>query len=66
MGQRDMLRKLVERYGSDDSILIRAYAAAERRGEVERKSNDKGISAEDYARALIADARRKGWARGLR
>jgi len=41
--------------------VVREYAAAERRGEVKRNSNDHNISAEDYARALWRDGIRKGW-----
>jgi hypothetical protein len=35
--QRDYMRKLVRRFGPDEERVIREYAAAEERGEVERK-----------------------------
>lgn len=66
MRQVDKLRELFAKYGDREAILIREYAAAERRGEVTRKSNVNNVSPEDYAAALVADARRKGWVEGLR
>ena len=66
MKQRDKLRELFARYGDDGPVLIREYAAAERRGEVERSRNKNGLSPEAYAFWLLADARRKGWISGLR
>lgn len=66
MKQRDKMRQLFSKYGDREATLIREYAAAERRGEVKLKSNEHDVSAEDYARALLADARRKGWAKRLR
>ena len=65
MKQRDMLRALVVRYGDNEDVLVREYAAAERRGEVPRARNKYGLAPEEYARALLSDARRKGWIRGL-
>ena len=56
-----MLRQLVQRYGRRDDRLIREYAAAEQRGSVHLDSNEYGISAEEYAAGLIADAKQKGW-----
>lgn len=50
--QRDFMRQLVRRFGHDAERVVREYAAAETRGEVERKSNSHGITAEQYARAL--------------
>jgi hypothetical protein len=44
--------------------VVREYAA-EARGEVKRKSNSHGITAEQYARALWNDAVKKGWIGGL-
>ena len=66
MKQRDKMRELVARLGDREDALIAAYATAERRGEVTRSSNDYSLSPEDYARALLSDARRKGWISGLR
>lgn len=59
------MRELFRVHGNSDQHLISAYAAAERRGEVARARNSSHMSAEDYARALLADARKKGWLRGF-
>ena len=61
MNQRDKMRELFHRYGDHDDILIREYAAAERRGEVVRKQNKNQLSPEEYAYWLLADGRKKGW-----
>lgn len=61
--QRDVLRRLVERFGMNEETVIREYAAAEKRGEARRDSNKYSISAEDYARALRRNGVRKGWIR---
>ncbi|MBI9050019.1 MAG: hypothetical protein JEZ00_11400 [Anaerolineaceae bacterium] len=65
MNQRDKMRELFSRFGNQPEILIREYAAAERRGEVKRKNNLNGMPPEDYAYYLLADARNKGWLPGL-
>ena|SRR5687768_8331605 len=65
MKQRDLLRALFVRHGDKEETLVREYAAAERRGEVRRASNQYDRSPEEYARALLADARKKGWVTGL-
>lgn len=64
--QRDFMRELVKRFGVDKERIVREYAEAERRGEVERKSNSHGYTPEHYARALWNDAVKKGWISGLR
>lgn len=58
--QRDVLCELFRQYRGDESAIVREYAAAERRGDVARQSNDYGLTAEDYARRLLEDARKKG------
>ena len=63
--QRDVMRDLFRRHRGDEGAIIREYAAAERRGEVSRDSNEYELSAEDYARRLLEDARKKGWIRGF-
>lgn len=63
--QRDYMRELVSRFGADEESIVREYANAERRGEVERKSNSYHLTAEEYARALWKDAVKKGWISGL-
>ena len=57
------MRRLIQRYGHDRDRVVKAYAEAERRGEVQRKSNKHGISPEGYATALFADGVKKGWFR---
>ena len=64
LSQRDMMRELLRRHGRDEARLVREYAAAESRGEVQRSSNEYGLSPEQYAERLLADARKKGWIRG--
>ncbi|MCC5807472.1 MAG: hypothetical protein JJU00_14200 [Opitutales bacterium] len=63
MKQRDKMRELIQKFGDDSCAVISAYAAAEIRGEVERKSNSNGIPADAYAAALYRDAIRKNWHR---
>jgi DNA-binding transcriptional MocR family regulator len=63
MTQREMMRRLLQRYGRNREQVIQAYANAERRGEVRRKNNTHGLSPETYAAALFADGLRKGWFR---
>ena len=60
------MRDLVGRFGADEERVVRAYAEAEQRGEVERSRNTYHLTAEQYARALWRDAVRKGWIAGLR
>lgn len=60
------MRNLVKRFGMDEERVVREYAEAESRGEVERKSNSHGLTAEQYARALWNDAVKKGWISGAR
>ncbi|MES2641063.1 MAG: hypothetical protein V4850_16350 [Myxococcota bacterium] len=61
--QRDVMRALWKRYRPDEGAVVTAYAAAEHRGEVARTSNDRRVSAEDYARRLLYDGLAKGWLR---
>ncbi len=63
--QRDVMRGLVARFGLNEDTIIREYAAAERRGETRRHSNECGITPEAYARTLLNDALRKGWLGGI-
>lgn len=58
---RDVMRRLFAEHGGDREAVVRAYAEAERRGEVQRTSNLRGMSAVDYARRLWADGTKKGW-----
>jgi len=66
LSEQDFMRGLVRRFGLDEERVVREYAAAEERGEVERKSNSHKITAEQYARALWNDAVNKGWIGGAR
>lgn len=59
--QRDVMRAIYAQCAGDAERTIRAYAGAEQRGDVQRRSNNTGISAEAYARALFADGQKKGW-----
>jgi len=56
-----MMRRLIRRLGRDRERVIRAYAEAERKGEVRRSRNKYGLSPEAYAAALWADGLRKKW-----
>jgi hypothetical protein len=64
--QRDLMRDLFRRHRGDEETMVREYAAAELRGEVDRASNDYDLTPEDYARRLLEDARKKGWIKGFR
>ncbi|GJG87331.1 hypothetical protein tb265_25120 [Gemmatimonadetes bacterium T265] len=59
--QRDVMRRIWDRCGRDAESAVREYAAAEGRGDVVRRRNVQGTESEAYARALLADARQKGW-----
>ena len=59
--QRDVMRALYAKCDGDDERAVREYAEAERRGGVQRSSNTYSLSPEQYARALLADGKRKGW-----
>ena len=61
MTQRDMMRKLFRRFDGDQSRIIEAYAEAERRGEVQRVHDSRGMSADEYASRLFADGVKKSW-----
>ena len=61
IAQRTMMQDLWRRNRPDEVRTIHAYAAAERRGEVFRERNVHGVDAEEYARRLLEDGRRKGW-----
>ena len=59
--QRAVMRRLHTTFGNDPERLVREYAAAERRGEARQKRNENDVTPQDYARALLADAAKKGW-----
>ncbi len=61
ISQRDYLRELVKRFGVNEDRVVREYAEAEKRGDVTRKRNTHGLTAEQYARALWNDAIKKHW-----
>jgi hypothetical protein len=42
--QRDTLRRLAKSFGMNEDRVVPEYAAAERRGEVKRRSNTYGIN----------------------
>src|SRR4051794_12984079 len=55
------MARLYATAGEQVDVAARSYAAAEQRGDVSRASNVRGMSAEEYARRLIADGLKKGW-----
>ena len=59
--QRDTMRSIWAACAPDEDRAICIYAAAEARGDVSRKQNKSGHTAEQYARALLADGLKKGW-----
>jgi hypothetical protein len=59
--QRDVMRAIWARCAPDEERAVREYAAAEQCGEAPRKQNTHGLSAEQYARALLSDGLAKGW-----
>lgn len=61
MYQRDKMRQIYRLHHGDMEQCVTDYAAAERRGEVARNSNEHGLNAAEYARALFNDGVRKGW-----
>jgi hypothetical protein len=61
IAQRTMMQDLWRRNRPDEQRTIHDYAGAERRGEVFRERNVHGVDAEEYARRLLEDGRRKGW-----
>ena len=62
--QRDLMREIYRQHGADEEQVVRAYAAAEQRGEVRRDSNSHNVDAVAYARALLRDGLRKSWLTG--
>lgn len=59
--QRDYMRRLYRSIGRDQEKVVDGYAVAERRGDVSRRSNQCGKSAEEYAQPLFAGGARRGW-----
>lgn len=59
--QRNVMRDIWARCAHDEERAVRESAAAERRGDAPRKGNKSGHTAEQYARALLADGVTKGW-----
>jgi hypothetical protein len=62
--QVDLMRRLDREHRGNEEQMVRAYADAERRGDVSRASNINNVDALTYARLLLADGIRKGWLRG--
>jgi hypothetical protein len=61
MTQRECMKVLYKQQKGKEALIVKAYAEAERKGDVARKSNKYNLSAESYARALLKDGIRKGW-----
>ena len=55
------MRRLYRDHRGNPESTIRAFADAERRGDVRRSSNAYNIDALTYARMLFADGLRRGW-----
>ena len=64
--QRDVMREIWARCAPDEERAIREYSVAEQRGDASREQNTYGRTAEQYARALLADGLKKGWLRAGR
>lgn len=60
------MRTLYSQLRSSDSNIVAAYAKAEQKGTVARRSNARHLSPEQYAQALLLDGLRKGWIHGLK
>lgn len=52
MRQIDKINELHRQFKGDEELVVQAYASAEKRGEVNRLSNKRGMTAEEYARRL--------------
>lgn len=61
--QVEVMRRLYRAHGGDRDAVVRAWVAAIRAREVTRKSNERRMSEEEYAKRLIYDGLRKGWLR---
>lgn len=59
--QRELMRTLNRRHQGDETAICAAYAQAEADGRAFRKHGNFRLSPEDYAKALLADGRAKGW-----
>jgi len=61
MTQRDKMRELFRLHPNNFDTIIRKYADAEKRREVQRRSNVRQMDAHEYAKRLLADGLKKGW-----
>jgi hypothetical protein len=61
LSQREFMLRLIKLLGQNEGLVVRAYADAESRGAVRRKSNKNNMSAEEYAKALWKDGEKEGW-----
>jgi hypothetical protein len=61
VSQRDMMRRFYREQRGNPDQTIRAFADAERHGDVRRASNYYNIDVLTYARILFADGLRRGW-----
>jgi DNA-binding transcriptional regulator YhcF (GntR family) len=60
-GQREYMRKMIEKHGLNPAAVCTAYEQAERDGVVFREKNSSRKTAKEYAIALWNDGERKGW-----
>jgi hypothetical protein len=55
------MRELFRKYGKDAVSVVEKYVDAERRGDVTRKRNSRGLTSHNYGVRLLADGIRKKW-----
>ena len=56
-----MLRQLFRELRGDRGSVVKVYAGAERRGEVQRRRNSRRMTPEEYASRLFHDGVQKKW-----
>ena len=61
MTQRNKMRDLFAHFRGDEDLTVNAYAKAEQRGEIARKSNSHNWNSVQYAKALLRDGKRRHW-----
>jgi hypothetical protein len=58
LGQREAMRQFLIEYGYNRNRVCDAYAAGDRRGEIERKSDKNDMSPDAYADEVWRDGHR--------
>lgn len=62
--QRDVILRLWRAHGGNREAVIEGWVLAVRNGEIERRSNGRGQSDEEYAKRLLYDGEKRGWLQG--